>query len=43
MKEIMILYNSESDKKYTKLMYNVNEFWSKYDITLKERFTKNNI
>lgn len=30
----ILLYNSESDNKYEKEMYNVNEFWSKYKIII---------
>ena len=30
----ILLYNSESDKKYEKEMYDVNNFWKKYDIVI---------
>ena len=30
----ILLYNSESDNKYEKEMYNVNEFWSRYKIII---------
>lgn len=30
----ILLYNSESDNKYEKEMYNVNKFWSKYKIII---------
>lgn len=30
----ILLYNSESDSKTEKLMYNVNDFWNKYDIVI---------
>ena len=30
----ILLYNSESTSKTDKLMYNVNEFWNKYDVVI---------
>ena len=30
----ILLYNSESIKKYDKAMYNVNQFWSKYKVVI---------
>ena len=30
----ILLYNSECESKYDKLMYNVNEFWTKYKVVI---------
>ena len=30
----IFLYNSETENKYEKLMYNVNDFWNNYDIVI---------